>query len=52
VNLIQIVVLVLIHISVIHVDSLFLVVRINLCIANLLLFPTQSAMHIQYSIVQ
>jgi len=40
VNLIQIVVLVLIHISVIHVVSLFLVVRINLCIAKLLLFPT------------
>ena len=40
VNLIQIVVLVLIHISVIHVVSLFLVVGINLCIAKLLLFPT------------
>ena len=38
VNLIQIVVLVLIHIFVIHVVSLFLVVGINLCI--LLLFPT------------
>jgi len=38
VNLIQIVVLVLIHISVIHVVSLFLIVRINLCIAKLLLF--------------
>ena len=38
-NLIQIVVLVLIHISVIHVISLFLVVEINLCIAKLLLFP-------------
>ena len=40
VNLIQIVVLVSIHISVIHVVSLFLVVGINLCIAKLLLFPT------------
>jgi hypothetical protein len=40
VNLSQIVVLVLIHISVIHVVSLFLVVGINLCIAKLLLFPT------------
>ena len=33
----------LIHISVIHVVSLFLVVGINLCIAKLLLFPTQYA---------
>jgi len=40
VNLIQIVVLVSIHISVIHVVSLCLIVRINLCIAKLLLFPT------------
>jgi len=40
VNLIQIVVLVSIHISVIHVVSLFLVIRINLCIAKLLLFLT------------
>jgi len=40
VNLIQIVVLVLIHISVIHVVSLFIVVGINLCIAKLILFPT------------
>ena len=40
VNLIQIVVLVSIHISVIHIVSLFLAVRINLCIAKLLLFPT------------
>ena len=40
VNLIQIVVLVLIHISVIHVVSLFLIVGINLCIAKLFLFPT------------
>jgi len=40
VNLIQIVVLVLIRISVIHVVSLFFVVGINLCIAKLLLFPT------------
>ena len=39
-NLIQIVVLVSIHISVIHVVSLFLVIRINLCIAKLLLFLT------------
>ena len=42
-NLIQIVVLVSIHISVIHVVSLFLVVRINLCIAKLLLFPTSTS---------
>jgi len=40
VNLIQIVVLVSIHISVIQVVSLFLVVGINLCIAKFLLFPT------------
>ena len=40
INLSQIVVLVLIHICVIHVVSLFLVVGINLCIAKLLLFPT------------
>jgi len=42
VNLIQIIVLVSIHISVIHVVGLFLVVGINLCIAKLLLFPTLS----------
>ena len=40
VNLSQIIVLVLIHISMIHVVSLFLVVRINLCIAELLLYST------------
>ena len=40
VNLTQIVVLVFIHISVIHVVSLFLVVKINLCITKLLLFST------------
>jgi len=39
-NLIQIVVLVSIHISVIQVVSLFLLVGINLCIAKLFLFPT------------
>ena len=39
-NLIQIVVLILIHISVIHVVTLFLIVRINSCITKLLLFPT------------
>jgi len=43
VNLIQIVVLVLIHISVIHVVSFFLVIGINICIAKLLLFPTRSS---------
>jgi len=43
VNLIQIVVLVSIHISVIHVVSLFLVVGINLYIAKLLLFSTEIA---------
>ena len=40
VNLIQIGVLVLIHISIIHVVSLIFIVGINLCIAKLLLFPT------------
>ena len=40
VNLVRTIVLVSIHISVIHVVSLFLVVGINLCIAKLLLFPT------------
>jgi len=45
VNLSQNVVLVLIHISVIHVVSLFLVVGINLCITKLLLFPTGGRPH-------
>jgi len=43
VNLIQIVVLVSFHISVIHVVSLFIVVGINLCIAKLFLFPTSNS---------
>jgi hypothetical protein len=40
VTLSQIVVLVFNHISMFHVVDLFLIVRINLCIAKLLLFPT------------
>jgi hypothetical protein len=40
VTLSQIVVLVLNHISMFHVVGLFLIVRINLCIAKSFLFPT------------
>jgi hypothetical protein len=40
VTLSQIIVLVLNHISMFHVVGLFLIVRINLCIAKSLLFPT------------
>ena len=43
VTLSQIVVLVLIHISVIHVFGIFLFVGINLYIAKLLLFPTHNS---------
>jgi hypothetical protein len=41
VTLSQIVVLVFNHISMFHVVDLFLIVRINLCIAKSLLFPTE-----------
>ena len=41
--------LVSIHISVIHVVSLFLIVGINLCIAKLLLFPTTRAGHASFA---